>query len=186
MDMLPPPAIESILATPAAGENRFIVYFSGYASGDNTPKGSRQTTIGERWGFAGGSGTYDDPITLAVGHSITRGRDIPDYPRGTKFYVPYLRKYFSAQDSCGDGDTPQNGPCHTGYQGFVWLDVYIGDINGARAKSCETAITDLHVVIQNPARNYVVVPGSVVGSGCTVFADDVVTDEVAKNNSGGK
>jgi hypothetical protein len=44
-----------------------------------------------------------DPITLAAGHSIINGKDIGDYAYGTKFYVPNLRKYFTAADACGDG-----------------------------------------------------------------------------------
>jgi hypothetical protein len=187
MDALPPLPVAEIVSTasatkgqPRPDEVRIVAYTTGYASGDNTPQGSTQTTIGDRWGRAGGNGTFDNPITVAVGHTITKGVDIPDYPAGTKFYVPYLRKYFSVQDSCGDGKTPQNGPCHTGYQGHVWLDFYIGDIDGDAAKACENGITDLHLVIQNPAPNYAVIPGSVYGSGCTVYSEDVVSQEVTE------
>jgi len=155
MDTLPPPAVVEIPSQhpaqrqPAAGEVRFLSYTTGYASGDYTPPGSTSETIGTNKGRAGGTGTYDDPITLAVGHSIVRGTDIPDYPSGTKFYIPNIRKYFSAQDSCGDGDSPQNGPCHTGYQGHVWLDVYIGNVSGSAAEDCENSLTGLHLVIRS-------------------------------------
>jgi hypothetical protein len=89
---------------------------------------------------AGGTGTYSDPITLAVGHSIINGKDIGDYAYGTKFYVPNLRKYFTAADACGDGNTPQAGPCHTGFNGHVWLDLYVGGSLANGVLSCEDSI----------------------------------------------
>jgi hypothetical protein len=187
MDALPPPVIEISNPAPAeserSGEIPFVVYSTGYASGDNTPRGSVKTTIRNTWGTAGGSGTYDDPITLAVGHSIINGADIPDYEPGTKFYFPYVRKYFSVQDTCGDGSSPQNGPCHIGYQGHVWLDFYVGEVKGSPAEDCENNITGLHVVIQNPARNYAVVAGPVYASGCKVFSEDVLKQDVTEYKS---
>jgi hypothetical protein len=81
------------------------------------------------------------------------GKDTLDYPQGTKFYVPALRKYFIVEDTCGDGSLPQNGPCHTGYQGKVWLDLWVGGTTATKAAtlSCEDQITDFHLVIENPA-----------------------------------
>ncbi|MGP0091060.1 MAG: hypothetical protein ACLPKB_14040, partial [Xanthobacteraceae bacterium] len=189
MDTLPPPPpVEIQRPAPApgraaAGEVRFISYTTGYASGDNTPPGSTSVTIGNLSGRAGGKGTYDDPITLAVGHSIIKGADIPDYPAGTKFYIPNLRKYFAALDTCGDGDLPQNGPCHTGYQGRVWLDLYIGNVGGDAATDCENDVTGLHLVIQNPASNYAVVPGPVFGNGCARYGEEVLLGAPAKVTS---
>jgi hypothetical protein len=189
MDTLPPPAVIELASPPpaqgqpATGEVRFISYTTGYASGDNTPPGSTIVTIGRVSGNAGGKGTYDDPITLAVGHSIINGADIPDYPPGTKFYVPNLRKYFSAQDSCGDGDIPQNGPCHIGYQGHAWLDFYIGNVSGSASTDCEDSVTGLHVVIKNPTSNYAVVPGPVFDNGCVQYGDEVLTETLIKVTS---
>jgi hypothetical protein len=117
----------------------------------NTPRGSTQIDLGGHSGNAGG--TYSDPITLAVGHSIINGKDIGDYAYGTKFYVPNLRKYFTAADACGDGNTPQAGPCHTGFNGHVWLDLYVGGSLANGVLSCEDSITDLHLVIENLASN---------------------------------
>jgi hypothetical protein len=185
MDALPPPpAVEIRSSSPAkaGGEVRFISYTTGYASGDNTPPGSTRVTIGTSNGKAGGRGTYDDPITLAVGHSIINGVDIPDYLPGTKFYVPNLRRYFSAQDSCGDGDRPQTGPCHTGYRGHVWLDIYIGDVSGSVSTKCEKSITGLHLVIQNPAPNYAVVPGAVFDNGCVRYGDKLLTQDLLRES----
>lgn len=166
-----PPTPVSVLPT---GEVRFVAYTTGYAALDNTPRGSTQIDLGGHSGNAGGTGTYADPITLAVGHSIINGKDIGDYAYGTKFYVPNLRKYFTAADSCGDGNTPQNGPCHSGYQGHVWLDLYVGASLQSGVLSCEDSITDLHLVIQNPASNYNVVAGAVYDTGCKQYGDAIV------------
>ncbi len=173
-----PPAVTPPPVTPPAGntsqEIRYQAYTTAYMSGDNTPPGSTQIDLGGHSGNAGGTGTYNDPITLAVGHSITGGQDVGDYPYGTKWYVPNLRKYFTAADSCGDGNTPQNGPCHTGYQGHIWLDLYLGVGSGSASLSCEDKVTDIHTVIQNPSPLYLVVPGAVYGTGCKQYGDTII------------
>jgi len=162
---------------PQAGEVRLIAYTTGYAAYDNTPRGSTAISNPVIHSAAGGTGTYSDPTTLAVGHSITGGKDTLDYPAGTKFYVPNLRRYFIVEDTCGDGSTPQNGPCHTGYQGHVWVDLYVGESLNPQVLTCEDAITDLHLVIINPASNYAVAAGPVYnGNTCaTQYSDTVVT-----------
>jgi hypothetical protein len=59
--------------TPAASEIRFVAYTTGYGYPDNTPAGNAISNPIIHSG-AGGTGTYADPITLAVGHSITNGK----------------------------------------------------------------------------------------------------------------
>ena len=44
--------------------------------------------------FAGGAGTFDDPITAAA----SAGN--PIFPAGTLVYIPGLRKYFLVEDEC--------------------------------------------------------------------------------------
>lgn len=174
----PPPTPKPPITPPpvVTGEIRFVAYTTGYAAKDNTPAGSTQIDLGGHSGNAGGTGTFNEPITLAVGHSIINGQDIGDYPYGTKFYVPNLRKYFSAADSCGDGNTPQNGPCHTGYQGHVWLDLYSGASLANGVLGCEDAITGLHLVIENPSPSYAVVAGAIYNGSCAQqFGDTVIT-----------
>jgi hypothetical protein len=159
-----------------AGETRFVAYTTGYSYWDNTPAGSAEISNPVIHQTAGGTGTFADPVTLAVGHSIINGKDILDYPQGTKFYVPNLRKYFIVEDTCGDGSTPQNGPCHSGYQGHVWLDLYVDGAQATRSQSdqCMNAITDLHTVIENPASNYAVVAGD-LSANCNQYGETVVT-----------
>lgn len=136
---------------PATPEATMKVYTTFYASGDNTPKGSTITYLDGKEGNAGGTGTFQDPITLAVGHSIINGKDIADYPYGTMFYFPDLKKYFRAEDTCGDGNQPQNKPCHKSEKpGYVQLDLYAGNGNFT---SCENKLTGIRDVIQNPPTN---------------------------------
>ena len=157
-------------------EIRFSAYLTAYTYWDNTPPGSSVISNPVIHTTAGGSGAYSDPITVAVGHSIAGAVDALDYPAGTRFYVPNLRKYFIVEDTCGDGPTPQNGPCHTGYQGHPWLDLWIdgGSGTSAAANTCAEDITDIHTVIENPASNYAVTPGPVYDNGCSSQYGDSV------------
>ncbi len=170
-----PVSTTPVAVVGAAGETRFTAYITGYGWPDNTPKGSAEISNPIIHQLAGGTGTFADPITLAVGHSISGNIDTLDYKAGTKFYMPNLQKYFIVEDTCGDGNTPQNGPCHSGYQGNVWLDIWVGgnSSNQSATLACEDAITDTHLVIQNPGSTYKVVAGD-VASTCKQFGDTVV------------
>src|SRR5262249_54997795 len=140
-----PQATTSTTGTSASGEVRFKAYTTGYGWPDNTPPGGAISN-GVIHTSAGGVGTYVDPITLAVGHSIINNVDYLDYPPGTRFYIPAVRRYFIVEDTCGDGSTPQNGPCHVGYQGNPWLDLWVGgqNLSDAITYSCQNSITNLH------------------------------------------
>jgi hypothetical protein len=108
-------------------------------------------------------GTFADPITLAVGAT---GNNVLDYPAGTKFYIPNVRKYFIVEDECGDGPTPASVPCHNLSQApagsSVWVDMWAGGdgSNDAAVLACEDTITGNHTIILNPDPNRVVVAGS--------------------------
>jgi hypothetical protein len=157
-------------------------YLTGYAWPDNTPPGSAisHPVIHQE---AGGTGTYADPITIAIGHSYINGVDIMDYPAGTRFYMPYLRKYFIAEDTCGDGDTPQNVPCHNLHMegneapagAQAWFDLWVGGVGSSQqvVLACEDAVTGLHTVIMKPSANYLVNPGAVYDTGCAPQFSDV-------------
>jgi hypothetical protein len=173
---VPPPSAET-------SQCQFLAYTTGYGWWDNTPPGSSTISYPVIHQTAGGTGTYADPITLAVGHEIVNGQDIPEFTPGTIWYIPNLRRYFIVEDSCGDGNDPQNGPCwnlsqaNPGAQ--VWLDLWTdgSQVSQSTSNACESAITDNHVAIMNPADDYAVVAGSIDGaSGCTQqFGDTLVT-----------
>jgi hypothetical protein len=97
-----------------------------------------------------------------VGHSIVNGKDVLDFPRGTRFYVYHLRRYVIVEDTCGDGDTPQNKPCHdlrqAPAQATAWIDVYVGgSAHDSRQalRACARRVdggTELHTVLMNPSK----------------------------------
>ncbi len=150
---------------------QMTVYLTGYSYWDNTPPGSAAIAKPVIHRRAGGRGTYNNPITLAVGHSLNGRRQTLDFPAGTRFYFPQLRKYAIVEDVCGDGPRPQNGPCHTGRNGLPWVDIYVdGKRAGNRvANSCMNRITGFHKVVLNPGRNLPVTPGPLAESGCPMF-----------------
>jgi hypothetical protein len=148
-------------------------YVTGYDYWDNTPPGSPIISNPVIHTVASGTGTWQDPTTVAVGHSIINGQDILDWPAGTRFYIPNLRRYFIVEDTCGDGPDPQDEPCHdlsTAPPGAqTWLDVWVdgSQMSQSAANNCEDKITHLQLVIESPAADYAVVPGSIAGSSCT-------------------
>lgn len=150
------------------GEQSMTVFLTGYSYWDNTPRGSARIARPVIHQSAGGTGTYDDPITLAVGHVKRGSTSTMDYPAGTRFYVQELSKYAIVEDLCGDGNNPQNGPCHSGYQGYEWLDIYVGgrSVGEDLSDACMYRITGVQTVILNPQRGYPVLPGEISTSTC--------------------
>ena len=154
-------------------------YTTGYTFFDNTPPG-RAISHPIRHRRAGGKGTFRNPITIAVGHTIRGGRDILDYRAGTKMYLPHLRRYFIVEDTCGDGPRPQHGPCHdldsAPGRATTWVDVWVGGKRGddrRAVQKCASKITDgdgrnVHRVVVHPRRGYPVVRGPLFRDGkCT-------------------
>lgn len=166
-DPVTPPIVPPVLSlNPITLLN---VYTTGYSSYDNTPKGSLEIDLDGISGLAGGDGTYANPTTLAVGHSIINGKDIGDFPYGTIFYVSKFQKYFKASDSCGDTQTPQNQPCHSLKQApkgaTLWIDLYYGPSTDKAVLSCENSLTGLNTVIENPPANLPVIVGNIFQNG---------------------
>src|SRR4051812_14948385 len=100
-------------------------YTTAYSYFDNTPHGSADISHPVLHRKAGGTGTYTDPITIAVGHVYkdrygriasrsSTTQDILDYPAGTRMYLPDVRRYAIVEDTCGDGGRPDLVPCHRG------------------------------------------------------------------------
>jgi hypothetical protein len=159
----------------SASSTDITAYTTGYGWPDNTPPGGAISNpcIHQT---AGGTGTYADPITIAVGYSLASGSPVLDYPACTIFYIPNVRRYFIVEDECGDGNSPQTEPCNVGYPSdtTTWVDMWVGGngSNNAAVLACENFLTDTngdaHLIIENPANDYVVVPGSLYGTGgCT-------------------
>jgi hypothetical protein len=147
-------------------------YVTGYSWHDNSPAGSPQVSHPVIHEAAAGTGTYADPITVAVGHSIVGGSDILDWPAGTRFYIPTVRRYFIVEDTCGDGPRPQDGPCHADLPAAAraastWLDVWIDgrDATAREASACAEAITGVHTVVVRPLADYPVESGPLFQDG---------------------
>jgi len=123
-------------------------FVTGYGWPDNSPPGNITSGLS---GHAGGTGTFADPITIAVGYVGST----PDYAYGTKFYIPNVRKYFVVGDTCA--------ACHQKPSGTsVWVDLWVGG-NGSDdpgVLACENTVTGNFTVIRNPDANRLVVAGS--------------------------
>ena len=165
-------AVVQSTSSPRNGESSFNIYLTGYSYWDNTPPGSAEISKPVIHRKAGGKGTFSDPITIAVGHTIIGSRQTLDYKAGTRFYLPGLRKYVIVEDVCGDGRRPQDGPCHTGRNGLPWLDIYVDGRRSASgsATQCARRITSVQKIIMNPGRDYPVVSGPLTETGCQIFS----------------
>ena len=100
-----------------------------------------------------------DPITVAVGYQ----RRVLDWPAGTRFYIPNLRRYFIVEDTCASchKDVPRGASTH--------LDVWVGGkgVTARKADACMNAITDNHIVVKDPPGSFPVVAGPIVSkTGC--------------------
>ena len=82
-----------------------------------------------------------------------------DYPAGTRFYIPNVRRYFMTEETCAAWHATPTGAS-------TWVDMWVGG-NGsddAGVLACENALTGNHTIIRNPDSNRVVVSGSLFNS----------------------
>jgi hypothetical protein len=158
----------AIISTSSRAAGETLVgnaYITAYSWQDNTPPGSPAISNPVLHKQAGGTGTYQDPVTIAVGHSTATGHDVLDFPAGTRIYLPDVRRYFIVEDTCGDGPTPQDGPCHTGARAqanaSMWIDMWIGGDgqDASFVSDCARKVTGVRSGVLNPASNFVVASG---------------------------
>lgn len=171
-----PLVVPVAVPTPASAQETTTAYVTGYTWWDNTPTGAA-ISYPTRHATAGGTGTYEDPVTLAVGHSRASGVDVPDFVPGRMFYLPALRRYFLVEDTCGDGPTPENLPCHTGVPAGTafWVDAWVdgSTVPAAAAGQCAAAVTGAHAVLLDPSPGYAVTAGPLATTaGCTPTYDE--------------
>lgn len=127
------------------------IELTGYSWQDNTPPGSGTICCGVLHRHAGGTGTYSDPITVAVPGS---GSKMQFKPR-TKFYLAVLHRYVIVEDS---GATRYKLP---------HLDVWIDGRSGTRAATdrCMSALTGATTAIQDPSPGLPVMAGPIYSRG---------------------
>jgi hypothetical protein len=151
----------SAITPSSSGQVVTNAYTTGYGWPDNSPPGA---VVSGPAGTAGGIGTFADPITIAVGYV----GNVPDYPYGTRFYIPNVRRYFIVEDTCAE--------CHSTPSGAsVWVDMWTGgngsDDSGILA--CEGELTGNHTIIRNPDAHRAVVQGALYsGTTCTAQFGD--------------
>ena len=126
----------------AAIKKNVIITF--YAAHDNDPPGTTAVAHPDIQAEAGGTGTYDDPLTLAARSDVSK-----IFTPGTKVYVPFLEKYFVRSDDCGVSSFAPDG-CET------QIDLYMGNPSGKKAVlDCEDMLTpdSKQTVIVDPPGN---------------------------------
>jgi hypothetical protein len=142
-------------------------YTTAYDWWDNNPPQSAIISGPTIHSQAGGTGTFADPLTVAVADKSGGGLQ---FPYGTKFYVPNVRAYLIAEDRIGElaNDTHPH------------LDMWADGKTSTQqsAFDCMSHVTTSSaLVIQNPASNYAVVPGPLSANNTcrTLYGNTVVT-----------
>jgi hypothetical protein len=123
------------------------VYVTAYTWHDNTPPGSPDIAEPCIHQTAGGTGTYSDPWTLAVGWDDQADPVELQFPRCTRFYLPHLNGYAVVEDRCGDAPNTRDKPCWTVEQEGVdqgatyQIDVWIGGQNASGKEETDRPLT---------------------------------------------
>jgi hypothetical protein len=142
------------------GSHELNIWLTGYSWQDNTPPGS--SIVGEPvlHKQAGGTGTYADPITVAVpGH-----QGAMDWPPGTRFYLPTVQRYVMVEDS-GAAKPPPGAQTH--------LDMWIDGQDGTKqtTDNCEDQFTGNVPAQSNPQQGLPVMAGPIYANGtCNIPA----------------
>lgn len=148
----PTPALSSSPAAVASAPA--YTYTPGRATGfgwrDNDCGGPGDCTA---WGdgHAGGDGTWEKPVSLAVGASAPEGLE-----RDARIYIPFLHRYGVVDDRCG--------ACIG-----VWVDVWVDGRTATRAaaEACMRALTGPHQLILSPPPGLPVDAGTIsTAAGC--------------------
>jgi hypothetical protein len=160
-------------------------YTTGYTWFDNSPPGA-DICCGVIHAKAGGTGTYADPITIAAG--LVSG-NVLDYPAGTRFYMPDVRRYFIVEDSCGSVGSGCHVLTAAPPGATTWLDRWVGGTasdSQSAVQGCANYLTDedgaspLHTLIENPPAGLAVVPGPLFQNGhCTAVYGNGVSQPPA-------
>jgi len=134
----------------AGGAKQLTIWLTGYSWQDNTPPGS--STVGEPvlHKEAGGQGTFQDPITVAVpGHQGNMA-----WQPGTKFYLPSVQRYVIVEDS-GAAKQPAGTDTH--------LDMWIDGQSGTKQATddCENIFTGRVPAQVDPPDNLPVMAGPI-------------------------
>jgi 3D (Asp-Asp-Asp) domain-containing protein len=107
-----------VLVGPA---RRVKLHTTGYSFQDNQGGNNAVISCGIIHKTAGGIGTYEDPITVAVPGHTGQGTEIPC---GTRIYVPDYGKYFLVEDTGA-----------TKYADAAHIDIYVSGEGTSKSSS---------------------------------------------------
>jgi hypothetical protein len=130
------------------------IWLTGYSFQDNTPAGSAKVSKPILHKNAGGTGTYADPITVAV-----PGKGSGIWSAGNRFYLPSVQRYVIVEDT-GASPAPSGDAGH--------LDMWVDGEGGSKSASdkCMDQITSkAATAIHNPASNLPVHAGPITRNG---------------------
>jgi hypothetical protein len=140
--------------TSRGPSKKLNIWLTGYSWQDNTPPGSSKVSHPILHKQAGGTGTYQDPITVAV-----PGKGSGIWKAGARFYLPTVQRYVIVEDTGAS-------PPHSGEDGH--LDMWIGGQGGSKSATdqCMDKITGDNVTAElNPPPNLPVIKGPIYGDG---------------------
>jgi LysM repeat protein len=148
-------AIDTPASAPA---KQMRIWLTGYSYQDNTPAGSATVSHPILHKVAGGTGTYADPITVAV-----PGKGSGIWKAGSRFYLPSVKRYVIVEDT-GASPAPSGDAGH--------LDMWVDGQGGSKAESdkCMDQITsESATAIYSPASTLPVQAGPITQNGkCNV------------------
>ncbi|KAJ6133669.1 hypothetical protein N7471_008884 [Penicillium samsonianum] len=143
-------SITVLLGTALAGlgaacstPGNFIITFYGYPDNDPPGPGTAHNCGGRNY-VAGGSGTYNDPVTIATAPGELNVCEI--------VYLPLLAKYGRYEDNCAQ--------CTVDYtNGTPHIDIWTGSSTtsgGQNQINCENNLTlgGRYSIVRNPPTNY--------------------------------
>jgi hypothetical protein len=133
------------------------IWLTGYSFQDNTPPSSATVSAPILHKTAGGTGTYADPITVAVPGHASDG-DMA-WKGGTRFYLPTVQRYVIVEDSGAS-------PAPSGQDGH--LDMWVDGQGGSKSTSdsCMDKITGTGIpAIMNPPAGKPVIVGPITSNG---------------------
>jgi hypothetical protein len=113
--------------TPTGTGRTDKFYVTLYGAHDNTPANSRDIAYPVIHKEAGGTGTFEDPLTFAT--------DKRELPVGTIVYYPYLKRYFIMEDDCTECDNDWSD------RRYKHIDLWAGASNDPDIERCEASLT---------------------------------------------
>ncbi len=138
------PTVSPSVSPSTGSGTQATVKITFYGSYDNDPKGSKAIANPVIHQEAGGTGSYEDPLTFASPAGPG------EYAFGQKIYVPRVQKYFIREDECAVSWTAPDG-CGA----VTMVDLYVGNPSDSESViQCEESLTpsgNEQIIIDPPA-----------------------------------